>query len=1266
MNALDGGTNRPFFSEVELAILQDLGHNSIVLDNHFGHSYYQDNTTDTNTEGFNSNATYGVGLHLVAGGNTIIQNADLTASGYAGAGIRIENNDNKVTVAQGRTIQANGEEGIGVLAMWEDITKPINRGTMLINRGTIEATHATGTGVWFNANATKFDNTGTINALNNEAIYIANGVTVGTINIMDGSAIFGDIVNDGNLSTLTFGKAADGNGEATGNADAGFWLNYAGNITGAGTFDLQTLGGYTWLSGLTLDRFRDVAVGNNSILDLDGLGTVAISGDATIGQNATLTGFDNERSFTANTGTITNDGNVQNFLNLRANAIENNGTGTIQNNTNVQSNTGLQNSGRILNTGTITVGGLLFNNKIIDTAQLVDVTGNIINVGANARIENITTLRSLTNSLNNTNGARLTNNQTIDVGNDLTNDAGSMIANNQNITVGNDLTNGAGSSIANSQNITVRNDLFNGGVIDTAQLVDVTGNIINDGAAARIENITTLRSLTNSLNNTNGARLTNNQTIDVGNDLTNDAGSMIANNQNITVGNDLTNGAGSSIANSQNITVRNDLFNGGLINTAQLVDVTGNIINDGAAAWIGNITTLRSRTNLNNTNGAQLTNNQTIDVWNDLTNGAGSLIANNQNIIVGNDLTNDTGSLIVNNRNITVENDLFNGGVIDTFDNLVVVRDASNWWNGYINVKTGSQMTVGNDAFNAGYVRANGNVIAANQFINQAAGYVDGIGTITTTNGFFNTGTIAPGNSIGTLTIAGPFFNTAPGAFNIEIAHTKEYYPGKPVKGVHNDLVDVIDNVPGDGIATINGGFVNVAAPTNDKLLNPIDPARYVGNTKYIFLDTADPGDLIVNTNLVAADPPNILLFDLIADHDTKSYWLDVQREYYYGPFGDTFNQQAVGFYVDETGLDPNPLGDYFNVLVALDNLNAGIPHRTGISSAAKYALDQMSGAIYGTAATASIQNTSVVNNTLADVLRRGSLGTYFVSDEGEFIKTVNRWNLWGLGFGNGGTTQFDGNAYGYRQSFGGTVIGVDSYSFNGMYRLGAFASYGQGRISSDLIEKSKSDEFLAGLYFQKDCNNGYLMMNGGLGNYRYDTERTISFMGRKTENEHDAFLGTVYLERGFEFGGAFANFQPFFGTQYVGMRQDEFTESGADSLNLVADATDSHSLRSVLGGRVNFNTAGRLSFFGNAVWQHEFLRPYTNFTAQFSNPNHVNFSSDTKFTVRGNDPGRDWVILGGGLNYSRNQLRLFAGYDLYMNERQSLHTGNAGFVYGW
>jgi len=583
------------------------------------------------------------------------------------------------------------------------------------------------------------------------------------------------------------------------------------------------------------------------------------------------------------------------------------------------------------------------------------------------------------------------------------------------------------------------------------------------------------------------------------------------------------------------------------------------------------------------------------------------------------------------------------------FSNNVAVEN-----NGYINIAQISTLDVGQEITNAGHLKANG-YVEADQFHNINDGIISGAGIISTQNGLINSGTIAAGNSIDTLTVQGAYTNNT-GTLVVEI--DPSHYLNPPVAGTHNDLISVVEHMgQGDGIATIDGGLVDVFAPSNDKNINPT-PARYVGGTQYTFL-TAENG-LDVQQELQSRD--DIVVFDFVTGHDnTNNYWLTLKREYEYGPYGDTFNQVAVGDYIDEIGLNPDPNSDFFTVLVELDNLNkaAGIAHRSGISRAAKFSLDQMSGAIYASQTTASIQNATIVNNTLNDVLRRGDF----------FAKNDLKNNLWGLGYGMGGYAQFDGNAYGYNQSFGGTIVGIDRLCY-GHNRLGAFFSYGEGRISSDLLERSKSKEFLAGLYLRKDMEIGYFLASGGLGNNRFDTERNISFMHRQAKNKHDALVGTAYIERGFEYEVRYGKWQPFAGLQYVGMQHDSFTEHGANSLNLVAGRTDGHSLRSGLGTRFALNEFAvrreKMSFHGNAAWMHEFLGAYTDFTAQFSNPGHANFASDARFTVHGNNTGRDWAILGTGMNFERNNLQLFAGYDLYLNSNQVLHTGNVGMSYGW
>lgn len=155
--------------EAELAIMQDIGYD-IDRRNFFGRSIYSDgNGTNgnpfKNTQGYfarnaagtayelgkENTATLGVGLHVYGSNNNILQttdaakgagSADLLACGTGGAGIRIDGVRNTITVDQGVTVSADGENGRGVLVAYGNNNK-------VVIDGTVTAAGAGGDGVRF-------------------------------------------------------------------------------------------------------------------------------------------------------------------------------------------------------------------------------------------------------------------------------------------------------------------------------------------------------------------------------------------------------------------------------------------------------------------------------------------------------------------------------------------------------------------------------------------------------------------------------------------------------------------------------------------------------------------------------------------------------------------------------------------------------------------------------------------------------------------------------------------------------------------------------------------------------------------------------------------------------------------------------------------------------------------------------------------------------------------------------------------------------------
>jgi outer membrane autotransporter protein len=202
--------------------------------------------------------------------------------------------------------------------------------------------------------------------------------------------------------------------------------------------------------------------------------------------------------------------------------------------------------------------------------------------------------------------------------------------------------------------------------------------------------------------------------------------------------------------------------------------------------------------------------------------------------------------------------------------------------------------------------------------------------------------------------------------------------------------------------------------------------------------------------------------------------------------------------------------------------------------------------------------------------------------------------------------------------------------------------------------------------------------MQAGIGNHHYDTKRGITFgdpndpasyINRTAKGNYDAFLTTAHVEAGLKYRGGTLNLSPFVGGQYTGLTRGAFTETGAGSLNLAADKEHFSSFRAMFGMRFDSKTfrfrQGLTSFYGNVAWMYEFEQSgtrHTEFTARFVN---TGFVKEPSFTVHGNDPGRDWVQTGFGMNYDVNSFfRTFIGYDAYANTNQVMHSANIGFVY--
>jgi len=322
--------NYPFFTELELAVLYDLGYTTLDETGRkkfFGKSYYTDGGQGYGTDGdWVKDATFAVGVHVHANNRTITQSHNIKTKGTGATGIRLDGNNNVITLAPDATIEVSGARSAGIVASYGVGNSIIHRGTIIANSDDSQGilvdfgTNASSGGPQYDRYSgyhavidereidlrgylvNAIDVSGSISARNGgNAIEIDDSAAVREINFMRGTDLNGDIRPDfrmeldGNLwcdaltnaalglnaPTITFGFRADEFGRATSEVDPGFRMELDGNIDGSTPMTGILAGGTTVFNGTAVFdslEIRPLAVlaGNGTVrTTVDNSGTIA-------------------------------------------------------------------------------------------------------------------------------------------------------------------------------------------------------------------------------------------------------------------------------------------------------------------------------------------------------------------------------------------------------------------------------------------------------------------------------------------------------------------------------------------------------------------------------------------------------------------------------------------------------------------------------------------------------------------------------------------------------------------------------------------------------------------------------------------------------------------------------------------------------------------------------------------------------------------------------------------------------------------------------
>jgi outer membrane autotransporter protein len=247
----------------------------------------------------------------------------------------------------------------------------------------------------------------------------------------------------------------------------------------------------------------------------------------------------------------------------------------------------------------------------------------------------------------------------------------------------------------------------------------------------------------------------------------------------------------------------------------------------------------------------------------------------------------------------------------------------------------------------------------------------------------------------------------------------------------------------------------------------------------------------------------------------------------------------------------------------------------------------------------------------------------------------------------------------------GGTLAGAEVA--DRAHLVGVYGGYLYNYIGTNANESNQINGGTAGGYYVTSFDRQYVLGIGGFEYDGFDSRRRISFAGLTAEGDTDGWKGYYYTESGVTFGDQLLAVQPFAGLQYIHFRQNGFTETGAAAANLAVPGINTNSLRSAIGTRL-FSKNDRLDGICftpefRALWLHEFLETETGFNTFFSEVG----SGAGSFAINGLGMGRDWGVLGTGLNCDFGcNWSAYTNYDLMLNDQAMFHIGSGGVQYLW
>ena len=297
------------------------------------------------------------------------------------------------------------------------------------------------------------------------------------------------------------------------------------------------------------------------------------------------------------------------------------------------------------------------------------------------------------------------------------------------------------------------------------------------------------------------------------------------------------------------------------------------------------------------------------------------------------------------------------------------------------------------------------------------------------------------------------------------------------------------------------------------------------------------------------------------------------------------------------------------------------------------------------------------------DEVRVASAGNSGIST-GEAEQGIGFW-VQGFGF-RGDQDERDG-IDGYSADTGGFALGGDTLLNNGDFRIGAAFSYASTNVESDGLNTGNRvdiDSYQGALYGTWNSGAWYLDTTLGYGRHQYDTRRSIvaGSVADTATGRHDGNQYLVKVGAGYAVPVGKAVITPLASLTYVRLDQDGYTETSTSGAALAVDDTQTDSLRTGLGAKVQIpvldSTFAKTIVEARVIWNHEFGDDSQDVTARFA-------AGGSSFTTNGVGIARDSANVGLGLNMvTTDHQTLAVNYDAEVRSDYIGHTASLQYRY--